>query len=326
MVSARASLADIPGKLNTQYARTGTLAPTVFNSYLNLAETGIPWTVEIKDGRWLWFEEYARDNGPSDGAFNGHLFAIFGLHDYWMATRNERAQELADGGLTTLVHYMDQWRFPGGQSYYCLSHRVRVASYHRTHVIQLGMTYNLTGETIWARLQDLFMDDYPKQVYAEGPISDVVVIKPGTYDVGSKGGLESPRSETVTIPEETLLPIDVRGKLRGETYPSVRVTDPEFEYQWFGEIPGQVYVRGITEREEWSIPLEIKLVSDSPAAVAFDENGEFTERIATDLRAGDSVSMTRRARAQASNWAGLSGGKWDGMWISFDDLNPISRG
>ena len=48
------------------------------------------------------------------------------------------------GGLTTVRHYLPQFRNPGEVSFYCLSHHVTNQGYHDIHVAQLKMLAKMT--------------------------------------------------------------------------------------------------------------------------------------------------------------------------------------
>lgn len=289
-------------------------AHQLFQSFLNMREAGVPWIVDLVDDRFLWFEEYPRDNGPSDRAFNGHLYAVYGLYDYWLLTGDERAQTLADGGLTSVLGLLDKWRFPGGQSFYCLTHRERTASYHATHAKQIGVIYDLTADPVWLTLQDLFMDDYPTQVYPE-PNRNLLVVSPGTYTVGARGGLDISERIEVTIEEQINLPLDLRGRLHGEMTVSARVNSDEFKFLWFPEIPWESYIIGICEHMTWAHPRTMTLTSDDVVCIEFDELGEELSRAKLILRRGDIVMVNERALIKGEVWMRLSSGKHTGSWV-----------
>ncbi|WP_203136300.1 D-glucuronyl C5-epimerase family protein [Microbacterium sp. JZ31] len=58
--------------------RYRTVADQLFASFKNLRAAGSPWTVNVDDEGYLWFEEYAKDPG-ADRSVNGHIFAIYGV-------------------------------------------------------------------------------------------------------------------------------------------------------------------------------------------------------------------------------------------------------
>jgi hypothetical protein len=114
-----------------------------------LPPAAAPWVVFVDGRGYLWLEEYA--SRRPDRTFNGHIFAAWGLWDYWRMTRDGRAAQLWDGALTTLRAYYPTMRRPGGPSRYCVSHPVYDAKYHEVHVVQMRMLAAMTRNTVFAR-------------------------------------------------------------------------------------------------------------------------------------------------------------------------------
>jgi hypothetical protein len=81
-----------------------TAADATWASLLVSRSTSGPWVSYADAGGYLWLEEYA-DNAPrlsSDRSVNGHLFALFGVWDYWRLTKSSSAVAIFDGAATTL--------------------------------------------------------------------------------------------------------------------------------------------------------------------------------------------------------------------------------
>jgi hypothetical protein len=115
------------------------------------------WVTWVDSANYVWIEEYP---GPRpDHTLNGFNFALYGLYDYVEETGDPAARRLFVGGLTTVIHYLPQFRQPGHISLYCLAHRVRSAKYHDIHVAQLRMLARMTGSPVLARYAALFDAD-----------------------------------------------------------------------------------------------------------------------------------------------------------------------
>jgi putative cell wall-binding protein len=109
----------------------------------------------------LYFEEYA-GNQPPLLVLNGHIFAIFGLYDYWRHTGNASVVGLIDGAATSVVERMlPAVRVEGGVSYYCVqadycqSPLWQNEHYHPIISWQLDTLASITGDprfTTWAEL------------------------------------------------------------------------------------------------------------------------------------------------------------------------------
>ena len=138
-------------------------ADATFASFLMPRSGDGPWVTTVDD-QLLWFEEYPWS--PSDHTFNGHVFALFGLYDYWRLTRDPIAERLIRGGLATAEVAGWLVRVPGGVSRYCISDScmeryVNNTFYHRVHIGQFETLYRLTGHQAFAQLAQALAADVP---------------------------------------------------------------------------------------------------------------------------------------------------------------------
>jgi hypothetical protein len=136
-------------------------ADQTFQSFLLNPGPGSPW-VTVVDGGLLWFEEYPWV--PFDHTVNGHIFAAYGLWDYWRITGRADAEILLRGALTTSLEIADAVRVPGGVSHYCVSLYCQLTGsanprYQAVHVGQYRTLYRLTGEPRFEQLADLLVQD-----------------------------------------------------------------------------------------------------------------------------------------------------------------------
>lgn len=133
-------------------------ADRTWAGFLQTPEAGLPWTTMVDDGL-LWFEEYV-GNQPPLLVYNGHVFALFGLYDYWRLTREPEVRTYLAGATTTALEVMPRIRVPGEVSYYCLqddyceSPLWQNSAYHPIHSWQLDTLARLTREdrfAVWAQ-------------------------------------------------------------------------------------------------------------------------------------------------------------------------------
>ena len=117
-----------------------------------------PWFAWVLDDH-LYFEEYASTNEPPLRVLNGHIFAIFGVYDYWRHTGDPVAEQYIDGAATTVLVMMPLIRDPGGVSYYCADPAYcqrplwQNQTYHVIHSWQLDTLARITGDpqfSTWA--------------------------------------------------------------------------------------------------------------------------------------------------------------------------------
>lgn len=134
------------------------IADKIFLSFVNLREDNKPWTVWVDEEGYYWIEEYpAQEPGY---ALNGFIFGLYGVYDYYILTKNKSAKNVLDGSLTTLKHYLPEFRSKGEKSFYCLKHKIQSERYHQTHIEQLKMLFKMTGDDFFRQMADDFYQDF----------------------------------------------------------------------------------------------------------------------------------------------------------------------
>lgn len=123
-----------------------------------------PWSVFVNRDDYLWFEEYAGDT-KALRVLNGHIFAIFGIWDYYELTQSPKAVQLFDAGTTTLRQYLPKFRKQGEVSYYCLrapfcqQPRWQNEKYHGIVIEQMRIVADMTDDDWFLRQADKFVGD-----------------------------------------------------------------------------------------------------------------------------------------------------------------------
>lgn len=143
--------------LATHDAKWHRLLQPVFDSFFVQRTKKLPWAAFVDRGGWLWLEEYAKD--PPGLVLNGHLFAAFGIYQYWRLTHDPRAKRLIDGAFATIRHYFPRLRVPGDLSHYGLRLGAQDINYHRVHIAQMLTVYRLTGDRWWLHAAHLLEQD-----------------------------------------------------------------------------------------------------------------------------------------------------------------------
>ncbi len=107
-----------------------------------------------KDG--VWYEEIADVGARSGKVLNGFMNALFGLYEFWFETGNTYAHSLFLEGVQTLSENIQRYD-TGSWSYYDLLHHSAASlSYHKQHINQLRIMYQLTGIEIFSVYSDKF--------------------------------------------------------------------------------------------------------------------------------------------------------------------------
>jgi hypothetical protein len=246
-------------------------AERTFHSLLRVpSDRNLTWVTDIIDQNFIWFEEYAKDQGESDRTINGHIYAIYGLYEYFLMTGDERARELADGGLTTTLHIMDRWRVPGRISTYCLTHGTYAASYHASHCRQLVYCYNMTANPLWLQLAEAFVHDWPVTIRPTTSTGKLIV-PPGRYRVGTAAAYEVEEWQELEVDERLELDWDVRLNEPTELRTYIRSTDARYKFLLFPE--GETWVDGLVDDLNWAHPAHLEPLTAEPRWYQLTDNG-----------------------------------------------------
>lgn len=101
---------------------------------------GIAWRMR----KGVWYEEYPSAGNPSH-VLNGHMWALFGIWDYYRATGSKIARQMFDDGITALRAELDKYDV-GYWSVYAQTNRVDMVTgqYMQFIVGQLRVLYAIT--------------------------------------------------------------------------------------------------------------------------------------------------------------------------------------
>jgi hypothetical protein len=272
--------------------------------------TGRPWVVYIDPEGYLWLEEYPGGPVP-DRTFNGHIIAIFGLHDYWQLTNDAEALRLIKGALTTLRGYEQSWRVPGGISRYCMAHPVQSAKYHVVHIDQLVDLYTMTGDPSWAQFADLFIADYP-----DPAIGGVVSFGAGAhigYRLDAAGRLVARRM--TNLRRASRAHASARRTIVGASGVWLAIKDGSLAGYLVRETREQTYLRGIVNPITWEPPRTLALPVGPWTAYRFSPDGQPVESLERGLTTDSEVRVSQGAIIQGHLHYLVADGPWAGYWI-----------
>jgi D-glucuronyl C5-epimerase C-terminus len=143
--------------------RWRTVADSIFATFQRRRSATRPWTVftyRQDHRRYLWFEEYPKD--PPEQVLNGHIYSLFGVYEYALATGKTAAMSVFDGGATAVRRQAYRFRVPGEISYYSLRFHQQYASYHCIHVGMFKLLARMTADPWFAREARRFAADAPR--------------------------------------------------------------------------------------------------------------------------------------------------------------------
>lgn len=125
------------------YFRSAQEALGVFQ--LTLDQGGVSF---IESDSSIWFEEYPNRLNPSH-VLNGHIWALFGLWDYYRVTRDPTAKKLFDAGVRAVEDQVDCY----DTGYWVLYEQNPLGlisgSYMDLQIDQLEVLYALTQKTVF---------------------------------------------------------------------------------------------------------------------------------------------------------------------------------
>jgi hypothetical protein len=298
-------LAQVTGDITYRRAADYTM-----RSFLVTARAGSPWGTYVVGGR-LWFDEYPNPGVVrGDRTYNGHMFASWGLWDYWSLTGSAEAKALLLGGLTTYLQMNPLVRHEGWQSRYCLAHGNDAGYYHSVHMGQLVMTYALTGAWAFARAADLLYGDYPLRD-AGGTVRLVAGSHAG-YRFGSTGQILATR--TITPSALTSAPSSGRDKVPGRRETWYSVTAGSLAGYRVAETAGQVYQLGEYATLGYYLDRPARVLTPTPKAYRMAPDGTMAATT-TDYVAGSAATIDRRAFLNGREHLRLGDGPYAGQWV-----------
>ena len=112
----------------------------------------------IDEDNYLWLEEYPQEEPTY--ALNGFMFATFGVYDYYLLNHDPEVKNYLMGAMTTIEHYVDEYRVEGEISYYCRDHHVQSDRYHMIHIDQLQNLTRISGDPFFKEEAAKFKDDF----------------------------------------------------------------------------------------------------------------------------------------------------------------------
>ena len=98
-----------------------------------------------------WIEEYIVS--PPTHILNGFIWASWGLHDYYLATGDRKANELFQRATTTIAKNLELFDIGYWSLYELSGTRLKMIAspfYHRLHIVQLDVLHQLTGQKIFS--------------------------------------------------------------------------------------------------------------------------------------------------------------------------------
>ncbi|MCU6480076.1 D-glucuronyl C5-epimerase family protein [Arthrobacter sp. A2-55] len=148
------------------------LATSTVKSFDSAKNQDNRWFTNIEqiDGRkFVYYEEYpALQDEHNAHVVNGHIYALYGLYDYYRMTGDKHARWLFDVGATSIRDSFGAYRNPGMPSWYAATYFGRKTwgapgFYHIGVTAQLRTLGDITGDAQFMEQANLLEADHNKQ-------------------------------------------------------------------------------------------------------------------------------------------------------------------
>lgn len=218
---------------------------------LQLVTAGDPWCANVDGAGYFWIQEYpGAVHGAGDYTYNGMIFAMFGLYDYWAATGSQQAADLYDACATTVAAHFPELRNQRWHSYYCGTHRIPAPTYHQHHINLFTQLHWHTGSPDFAYYTERLVDDYPTP-----GVSGTVQFESGShtlyrFDTAASGAWVSSKgdalleSKSVTFTSDTQAPASMRRRIQGRGIYYL-ISAGAYAGWWVGENWSKSYLLGV---------------------------------------------------------------------------------
>ncbi|MFV0127251.1 D-glucuronyl C5-epimerase family protein [Streptomyces sp. HMX112] len=323
-ISLFIQLSQLDAIADAERALYRTAADNAFASLL-LGDEAYPWVVHKDAAGYLWIQEYpgARP-GTGDFTYNGMIFAMFGLWDYYTATGNELALALYDGSASTIARYFPLLRNVRWHSYYCQTHRIPAPTYHQHHINLFRQLHWQTGSPDFAHHTDVLTDDYPSPYLREGA---TVALAAGTHTLyristpadgdwdRTTGDVELEQKK-VAFTRATQAPADMRRRIkdRGIYY---RLSAGAYSGWWVGESWPNSFLRGqyLTTAYRPQRTLTFPGGNQQTDVYRFTEDGTAVSIKTLSFSTPSNTSADRRAIVNGRPMYQITAGDLVGYWV-----------
>ncbi|GLY97746.1 D-glucuronyl C5-epimerase family protein [Actinoplanes sp. NBRC 103695] len=198
---------------------------------------GTPWVIHTDGNRKLWLEEYP---GPTPATscrvLNGHLFALYGVWDYWFLTRSAAAASLFNqAALTTHRYVLNNFRNRGWASSYGLRGDAPTEKYHVIHVNQLLHLHALAGAPVFATMAEVLQEDFSAPA-VRATVTFAAAPHTGVRFLSTSNGAVTGR-KLVRLNASSTAPVGMRRRILGQPGYWYRISAGVLAGYWVQEVP-----------------------------------------------------------------------------------------
>lgn len=286
-------------------------ATAAFASLTRGPSSSAPWVSRVDANGYLWLEEYPLwPPQRSDRTYNGFMYALMGVYEYWLTTRSPAAAQLFGGGIVTVRDFFGWYRQSAWLSHYCLAHPSQLsAKYHWAHEGLLLSLYSATHLSVLAADADLLRWDYPPP--AKGTVAFSAGAHTG-YTFTSAGAVVTSRSVVVTRPSQA--PADARVRIHGRGI-YYRIAAGGLAGFWVAESRPQQYLVGLVARHTYSPARTAVLAKGGYVGNVLDATGRVVSTRSATFTADTTVTVPSTGWLNGYPDALVASGPLAGTWV-----------
>lgn len=295
---------------STGEAQYKTAADRTFDSLLIRNVAGKPWATWTHYN-YLWFEETTFTNGTGDRIFNGHMFTLFGVYDYWMITADRRARELAKAALSTSLAYASRLRRPNWRSYYDDYRRGESNGYHYTHTSQLRFLAEMTGDKRFNKAALAMWQDHPMDV-----TTGAMYLAKGQVQGYSLVSGRMSLVKTVTLDKASLTVMSWKNRIAGYNDMWMKAGAGPLRGLYIKQQPAKAYVNTPTDGFNLRIPMVVTTRANSVTYLDTETGEKTTETPGGGTR----IDVLRYSVIGGLPYFQVSSGEQEGRWVAMSQL------
>lgn len=296
----------------TDDAKWREAADHTFDSLLLPPDADVPWGSWVDENGYRWLEEYPHPTKTGERVMNGHIFAMYGVYDYWRITNDERAAAVFDGAATTVRHYLPtRIRLANWASKYSLGCQHPHMGYHQVHIGQTLKLYEITREGVFADLSSTLRSDYP----APG-VTGTVQFKAGTH-IGYKFDIDGDiiGTKTMELENSSNAPTVKRVRIKGRGIYYLISAGVMYGYLVPESFPDRV-LKGTFVEQRYTPYRTLSFAPRVYTAYAYDKFGNVIASKVEEITETTSVPMVATAYVNGRLSYLPTSGPFKGWWMT----------
>ncbi|WP_346120216.1 D-glucuronyl C5-epimerase family protein [Micromonospora coerulea] len=295
-------------------AKWKTAADSTFLSLTLSASSAAPWASWTDPNGYLWLEEYPASAGTTgERVLNGHIFALYGVYDYWRLTADARAVAVFDGAASTVRRYLPtHFRMPRWASNYSMGCPTPHLTYHQIHTTQHLKVYEMTHSAIFVTNAYLLRSDYPAPA-----VYGTVSFSAGThvgYKFSSTGTVTAQKPLSLGRASGALADQRIRVYGRGIYY---RITNGALAGYLVSEAYGQRILLGKVVEHRYTPNRTLFFQPGSYTGYAYDSSGNVTASRRLSFVTATSAPLGATAWVNGRLSYQVTAGAYLGYWLPY---------